>query len=207
MALNSFCQTLSLLLVNVLTLSLVLFTVHHCCNAGMQSETEKLAFARRPLIDAPQDDQVSMYGYTGDSNINIQLTAIRGRGFQIKKQRGGKKDDVPDVYIKFGLTSQRGQRPPVVWKTSTVKDDTMPRWNESKIFSDVHPITDKVSVNAYSQNHNTKDDFLGETKFSLELLLRKRVMEIELFGRSESSSFVMLRCVQLHDWCSDPPSN
>ena len=102
----------------------------------------------------------------------------------------------PDVYCSICLVSQSDQRLDV-WKTSVIKDDTMPRWNESKTFTNAHPVKHKVRLEAYDQDKGG-DDCLGTAEVSLELLLRKQVMEMELFDQGEGTgTHVTLKCVRV----------
>mmetsp|Transcript_17297 Transcript_17297/g.31329 ORF Transcript_17297/g.31329 Transcript_17297/m.31329 type:complete len:754 (-) Transcript_17297:132-2393(-) len=167
--------------------------------SGMQSETEKMQLASvgSNRVDSPQDDKKSFYGGIAESNTNIRVTALRGRGFKIQKRRIGKKDDVPDVYCNIRLISQQLERP-FTWKTPTIKDDTMPQWNESKEFSNINPSSDFVCVDVYEENSKGKDEWLGIAEFSLEKLLRKRLLEMELRnGSTLTKSYVTLVCIRL----------
>ena len=170
----------------------------------MQSETEKLQSAAAGS-NSPRSLQAngnlpsSFYGGIVESNVNIRVTALRGRGFQIQQRRIGKKDDVPDVYCNIRLNSgERQQLQPVSWQTSTIKDDTMPQWKESKEFSNINPSTDFVCVDVYEENSKGKDEWLGIAEFSLEKLLRKRLLEMELRnGSTLTKSYVTLMCIRL----------
>ncbi|KAL7553253.1 hypothetical protein ACHAWF_016528 [Thalassiosira exigua] len=135
----------------------------------------------------------SMYKELEGGNATIRVTAVRGRGFKIKKRHMGKKDDVPDVYCKICLNGNAAS----VWKTATVKDDTMPQWNESRDFSNINPSCDVLHVEAYEQEKGPNDEYLGTAEFSVERLLRKRLIEAELIKKDGSStrSYVTLRCI------------
>mmetsp|Transcript_27742 Transcript_27742/g.45499 ORF Transcript_27742/g.45499 Transcript_27742/m.45499 type:complete len:542 (-) Transcript_27742:165-1790(-) len=172
--------------------------------SGMQSETEKLqsAAAGSTRTGSPQANDTlpsSLYGGIVESNVNIRVTALRGRGFQIQERRIGKKDDVPDVYCNIRLNSgDHQQLQPSCWKTSTIKDDTMPQWKESKEFSNINPSSDFVCVDVYEENSKGKDEWLGIAEFSLEKLLRKRLLEMELRnGSTLTKSYVTLVCIRL----------
>jgi hypothetical protein len=116
----------------------------------------------------------------------LMLTALRGRGFPILKRGGLKKDDVPDIYLSI---------PQLNWKTSVVKDDTMPQWNESKLMT-VTNTSRKIRVDAYDKNSRSTDEYIGTAKFPLEQLLRKRTMELKLMNGSEAThSYVTMQCV------------
>ena len=179
---------------------------------GMQSEDARLEWAaatNKSRVEAPQadpfgtDNHGSMYSSVYEDGVTIRVTAVRGRGFSIKKRRFGKKDDVPDLYciiklVKFNDANQQEQRAPS-WQTAMIKDDTMPTWNESRDFHNIaEPARHLISVDVYDKNSTGRDDCLGSAKFSLEKLLRKRLLELELrSGSSMTKSFVTLRCIQL----------
>jgi len=180
--------------------------------SGMQSEDARLEWAaatNKSRVEAPQADPFgtenhgSMYSSVYEDGVTIRVTAVRGRGFSIKKRRFGKKDDVPDLYciiklVKFNDANQQEQRAPS-WQTAMIKDDTMPTWNESRDFHNIaEPARHLISVDVYDKNSTGRDDCLGSAKFSLEKLLRKRLLELELrSGNSMAKSFVTLRCIQL----------
>mmetsp|Transcript_14135 Transcript_14135/g.30160 ORF Transcript_14135/g.30160 Transcript_14135/m.30160 type:complete len:922 (-) Transcript_14135:239-3004(-) len=170
---------------------------------GMQSETEKLQqSATRNKVTAAQDNPTeSVYGGILPSTTTIRVTAVRGRGYIIKKRRLGKKDDVPDVYCTLRIiTGGPGDQSAAKWRTATVKDDTMPTWNEAHVFSDVDPVRDILRADVYDENSKGSDELLGSAEFSLERLLRKRTCEVELKNGAESTgAYVTLMCIQLGD--------
>eukprot|EP00571_Detonula_confervacea_P006880 CAMPEP_0172318728 /NCGR_PEP_ID=MMETSP1058-20130122/35658_1 /TAXON_ID=83371 /ORGANISM="Detonula confervacea, Strain CCMP 353" /LENGTH=947 /DNA_ID=CAMNT_0013033619 /DNA_START=273 /DNA_END=3116 /DNA_ORIENTATION=+ len=183
--------------------------------SGMQSEEEKLQWAAADNTRSPQamDDPFapaipsSIYRslYSGlEDGVTIRVTALRGRGFGIKKRRLGKKDDVPDVYCIIRLNSSKEEKSDpqqltsTCWKTSVIKDDTMPNWNESRDFHNIDPARDLVIVDVYDENSKSKDEYLGSAQYSLEKLLRKRTLQIELKnGSTLTKSYVTLMCIQL----------
>lgn len=123
----------------------------------------------------------------GRERLTVLLTAVRGRGFQINKRGFGKKDDVPDIYLVI---------PRLGWTTAVVKDDTMPQWNESKLFTTTTAAKDIIRVDAYDKNSKGTDKYIGTAKFLLDKLMRKRMMEMELVnGSIFTKSYVTLRCV------------
>eukprot|EP00584_Thalassiosira_punctigera_P003085 CAMPEP_0172538734 /NCGR_PEP_ID=MMETSP1067-20121228/10062_1 /TAXON_ID=265564 ORGANISM="Thalassiosira punctigera, Strain Tpunct2005C2" /NCGR_SAMPLE_ID=MMETSP1067 /ASSEMBLY_ACC=CAM_ASM_000444 /LENGTH=785 /DNA_ID=CAMNT_0013324287 /DNA_START=93 /DNA_END=2450 /DNA_ORIENTATION=+ len=168
--------------------------------SGMQSEIERIEFAAAEMkrLRSPQDDDIprSIYGGMMESKMKIRITAVRGRGFPIRK-RSIKKDDVPDVYCFIRLHSgDPHETRPLNWKTCTIKDDTMPQWNYSREISDIDPAGGVLRVDVYDENKG-KDMCLGSAEFSLEKLLRKRVLEMELRDGSElTNSFVTLQCIR-----------
>ena len=124
--------------------------------------------------------------------MTIRMTVKRGRGFTIRK-RNLRKDDVPDTYCAIHMDTSNE-----VWKTAVIKDDCMPNWNEERVFDNVDPARGLIHVDVFDKNSRGKDDLLGRAKFSVETLLRKREMEVELCDTTKTNSYVTLSCVQLH---------
>lgn len=160
---------------------------------GMQTEEE---FSQRVPDQSIGASSHSMYGGMDVSGgTGLRITAVRGRGFKVRS-RLIKKDDVPDVYCKIRLRDARGDAP--WWRTKTIKDDTMPQWGESKDFDGVRSQRAAIIVETFDENKKGTDDFLGRAEFSVEQLLRKRLMEVELKdGPDPTDRFVTLRCVEL----------
>lgn len=124
--------------------------------------------------------------------MTIRVMVKRGRGFTIRK-RNLRKDDVPDTYCAIRMDTSNE-----VWKTAVIKDDCMPNWNEERVFDKVDPARGLIHVDVFDKNSRGKDDLLGRAKFSVETLLRKREMEVELCDTTTTNSYVTLSCVQLH---------
>lgn len=179
----------------------------------MQSEEERLeqAVSSSNRSGDPQavDDSermgvpTSVYSSVYEDGVSVRITAVRGRGFSIKKRRFGKKDDVPDLYcvIRLVKVNDANQQKEIdkPWKTRLIKDDTMPSWNESRDFSNIkNPARYLLLVDINDHNRGSKDDYLGTAKFSLEKLLRKRVIEGEVReGTTLTKSYITLRCVEI----------
>jgi hypothetical protein len=123
----------------------------------------------------------------------IHVTALRGQGFVIKK-RNIKKDDAPNTYCIIQKNASK-----VEWKTATIKDNCVPQWNETRDSTDIDPTRSNIRDNVYDTNgRRGKDDLIGSAKFLVESLLRKRLMEIELWnGTTPTKSYLTLTCVQL----------
>lgn len=106
------------------------------------------------------------------------ITCVSGRGFTIQKSKIG-KDDIPDVYclVKLGSQSQ--------WRSSTIKDDLSPKWNESKDFLLSH--TDQiVTVDAWDEDKGRldDDDYLGTAEVTIcDMLLEGQTIEVELMEK------------------------
>ncbi|KAI2506642.1 Synaptotagmin-like mitochondrial-lipid-binding domain [Fragilaria crotonensis] len=119
-----------------------------------------------------------------------RITCVRGRGFRVEKKMMG-KHDVPDVYCSVQL----GCEP--AWKTSTVKDNLSPEWNETCDFllSDNDQI---VSLEAWDQDKGTldSDDHLGTACLSVaDLLLAGKTREVELQQKGKATgAFVTIHC-------------
>lgn len=147
--------------------------------SGIQPEEES---DLSDIDTSERDDLVSL----GDEKRKVLLTALRGRGFEIHKRGFAKRNDVPDIYLSI---------PQLNWKTSVVKDDTMPQWNESKLFATTNT-SRKIRVDAFDKNSRSKDEYIGTAKFPIDQLLRRRTMEIELQNGSElTGSYVTMQCV------------
>mmetsp|Transcript_22252 Transcript_22252/g.46541 ORF Transcript_22252/g.46541 Transcript_22252/m.46541 type:complete len:715 (+) Transcript_22252:182-2326(+) len=137
---------------------------------------------------------------------SIRVTALKGRGFLIKKKNLGlgHKNDIPDVYcyIRLNSSQQRQQQHQqshgsLCWRTSTIKDDTMPKWDEEKTFTTANSNFDVVRVDVYAERRTSSDKYIGSAEYALEKLLRKRIMEMELRNGSKyTGSFVSLKGVQ-----------
>lgn len=135
-----------------------------------------------------QNKPPSIYGGIIDGDAAVRITAVKGRGFQLKKRQFYKKVDVPDVYCCISVISgDNPDRHASVWTTSTVKDDSMPRWNEHKEFSNVNLAHDFLRVDAYEEDNYGEDDYIGRAEFSVESLLRKLNVETELLMESEGT--------------------
>jgi len=166
--------------------------------SGLQSEAEKLQWAATGSPQASDDLSRSLYGGKHERDANIRVTVLQGRGFQITQRRLGKKDDPPDMYCNVHLISQQRRQRHSHWKTSTIKDDTMPQWKESNDYSNIDPAKDVLRVDAYEENRLGEDEFFGSAEFSLEKLLRKRSLEMELRdGSTPTESYIALMCVRL----------
>ena len=119
-----------------------------------------------------------------------RITCVRGRGFCVEKKMMG-KHDVPDVFCSIQL----GCEP--VWKTSTVKDNLSPEWNETYDFvlSDNDQI---VSLEAWDEDNGTLDsnDHLGTARLSVaDLLLAGKTIEVELQQKGKATgAFVTIHC-------------
>jgi hypothetical protein len=171
---------------------------------GMVSESEQMRWLSASLRKQANSNEnneatmVSLYGGLEDSNgVTIRVTAMRGRGFPIKKRALGKKEDVPDVYCSVRLKSSSRE----VWKTAMIKDDTMPHWNEPRDYTNIIPSGDFILVDVYEANSKGSDELLGQAKFSIERLLRKRLMEVEIqresTGLFSTGMYVTFMCIQL----------
>jgi len=160
--------------------------------SGVQSQHDTSDDGMCEMDDSERQD---LEGVIGEKEAKtMMLTALRGRGFEIQKRGFGKKDDVPDIYLYIPLFH---------WKTSVVKDDTMPQWNESKLFTTTN-ISRPLRVDAYHKNSKTKDVYIGTATFPLDQLLRKRTLELELMNASKPThSYVtmqgMMRSAQDND--------
>jgi len=107
-----------------------------------------------------------------------RITCVNGRGFVVQKSTLG-KDDIPDVYclVKLGSESQ--------WRSSTIKDDLSPVWNESKDFLLSH--TDQIlTVDAWDEDKGAlnDDDYLGTAELTIcDMLMAGQTIEVELMQK------------------------
>jgi Ca2+-dependent lipid-binding protein len=119
-----------------------------------------------------------------------RITCVRGRDFVTEKKTFG-KHDIPDVYCKIKVGCEK------VWKTSTVKDNLAPTWNEANdyLLCDNDQI---VSIEAWDEDNGAldKDDFLGSANVTVgEILLAGKTLEVELqIDNKGTGSFVTLHC-------------
>mmetsp|Transcript_11466 Transcript_11466/g.21719 ORF Transcript_11466/g.21719 Transcript_11466/m.21719 type:complete len:710 (+) Transcript_11466:170-2299(+) len=157
---------------------------------------------------SPRESEMLDLGFSvhDTTKRSIRVTALKGRGFLLKKKNLvlGHRNDIPDVYCYIRLNSSQQQQQQhqqshgsLCWRTSTIKDDTMPKWNEEKTFTTANSNLDVVRVDAYDEHRTSNDKYIGSAEYSLEKLLRKRMMEMELRNGSKSTgSFVTLKGVQ-----------
>jgi len=115
-----------------------------------------------------------------------RITVVEGKGY--KKQKKVFLRDVPDVYCVVQL----GAHPE--WKTSTIKNDISPKWNESKDFL----LSDRDQTVALRVLDKDKidDDDLGYAQTTVRALLDSAgtaTLHLSLQGTHTGSS-VTLRC-------------
>ena len=144
-----------------------------------------LPYRKLYKMDAASDFRMYYQGPVGVARI----TCVTGRGFVVEKKLIG-KDDVPDVYCTIALGQEQ------VWKTSSIKDNLSPIWNEAKDFllSDNDQI---VSIEAWDEDSGTldADDYLGKASVSVaDLLLAGKTMEVELQRDGNITGTVTLHC-------------
>mmetsp|Transcript_10434 Transcript_10434/g.18996 ORF Transcript_10434/g.18996 Transcript_10434/m.18996 type:complete len:275 (+) Transcript_10434:85-909(+) len=149
-----------------------------------ESTTPQATSALKP--PEPLHDKIAL-----SKDVDIRITAVQGRGFQVRKRRFGKKDDIPDVYLVIRMNSFNKEE---FWKTATIKDNTTPQWNEYKDFRRVNRGKATIHVDAYEDNR-IKDDYIGGANFPVEQLMQKGTWEVELQNESTlTKTWVTLRC-------------
>jgi len=127
----------------------------------------------------------------GGDQAKVKITISKGWGFQIEKRRF-KKDDIPDVYcmVKFGSN-------PAVWKTTAIKDNLAPQWNECRTFV-MKDHGQVLNVHAFDEDGgaNDPDDDLGSARISVgKLLLAGGSFDLELqMGGAPTGAFVSVTC-------------
>lgn len=127
-----------------------------------------------------------------------RITLVGGQGFVEEKKSFGAVD-VPDVYCRttVGCCDE--------WKTSVIKNNMAPEWNESAdfLFTDHQQI---IQVEAWDEDTGAldADDFLGQAKVTVgELLLRGRTMDMPLLiDKKETGASLTLSC-ELSEWTTD----
>ena len=165
------------------------------CLNGMQTGQEASRGEEAVADDAFPSEASSHGASAARGDAMIRVTAVKGRGFRVKKRLG--RDSVPDVYCKVRVRSVRGDGPPTSWRTATIKNDTMPQWHESTVFGNVDPAGAVLCVDAY-QDSKVKDHHLGCAEFPVGTLLRKRIMEMELKDEATpTETYVTFKCVEL----------
>jgi len=122
----------------------------------------------------------------------VKITAIRGWGFKVQR-RALRSSDIPDIYLKIKFGSS-----PTVWRTTTVKDNTKPEWNESQIFP-MRKQGQALQIDVFDEdggNHDT-DDYLGSARMSVGKLLLSgsSTDEIELLMEGKPTGmFIEIGC-------------
>lgn len=103
-----------------------------------------------------------------DNNNVIRVRIVKAWGFRTEKKKLLHKVDVPDVYcmIKYGSS-------PAVWRTSTIKDNENPKWdNETHdyILEDQNQV---ISVDVWDENSSkfSGDDYYGNARASVHNIL------------------------------------
>jgi Ca2+-dependent lipid-binding protein len=119
-----------------------------------------------------------------------RITCICGRSFVVEKKLIG-KGDVPDVYCNITLGRERA------WRTSSVKDNLSPIWNETKDFL-LSDHDRSVSIEAWDEDKGSldADDYLGKACVSVsDLLLAGKTMEVELEQDGKrTGTYVTIHC-------------
>jgi len=168
--------------------------------SGLQSREERQMWTSRGMRRSSMGASGRASFATVGEMKRIRVTVIRGSGFPIRKRKGLKKDDVPDVYVHLRLNAWEAEDEPIkscTWRTRTIKDDTMPQWHESKDF-DVDPTCDLIRLDALDENKKGKSDPLGSAEVQVSSLLRKRTMRLNLKTEDVlNGATVTLKCITL----------
>ena len=127
-----------------------------------------------------------------------RITLVKGRGFQVEK-RSLRSVDIPDVYclVTVGGSGE--------WKTSTIKNNLSPEWNESAdfLFTNHQQL---IQIEAWDEDAGAldADDFLGKASISVgELLLAGRTKDIKLEMKGEETGAYLSLCCDLKEWTTD----
>ncbi|KAL7553254.1 hypothetical protein ACHAWF_016529 [Thalassiosira exigua] len=180
---------------------------------GFLSDEERLSAMKasraresRPgTLDFVESTHGSLYNeMDGRGSVTVRVTIMHGRGFKIpgsalrerpKPLRGEtssiKKRRSTDKLKASGNMQREALAP---WRTSTIEDDTMPQWNESRDFGNIKS-SDILRVDAFGEEEGADNIYLGTAELSVERLLRKRLMEVELLNEDGLATqvFVTLR--------------
>uniref|UniRef100_A0A7R9WXL5 C2 domain-containing protein n=1 Tax=Craspedostauros australis TaxID=1486917 RepID=A0A7R9WXL5_9STRA len=140
-------------------------------------------------------------GVTGSSsNIGgptrkVRIIAVRGSGFVIRRKGPLRKKDIPDVYLKIKVGTEKK------WQTSVIKNSIKPEWNESKIFDLSNVNATSLLVEAWDKNKGKldKDDCYGHAMTRVgKVLLSGGTANLELLGgKSETEAtglFITIFC-------------
>mmetsp|Transcript_18541 Transcript_18541/g.38040 ORF Transcript_18541/g.38040 Transcript_18541/m.38040 type:complete len:881 (+) Transcript_18541:225-2867(+) len=172
---------------------------------GMQSEEEKTSWEeeqkKRKSLHVAGVNNLDPTLEDVDHKEHVRVTALRGRGFTVRKRGPLKKDDVPDVFLRISVICGEGNEEPhqMGWRTRTIKDDTMPQWSESRDFT-IDTVRSLIRIDAHDENRKGKDDYLGSAEVPMAHALRKRMMELELLqGTSGTGFFITLKVVPLDE--------
>lgn len=132
--------------------------------------------------------------------FSICLTIQSGYGFQLQKLRYRVRNDIPDCYVKVqcGPTNLHP-----IWRTTTIKNDCNPIWDESKIYNDIdYDMT--IQLYVYDEDIGIldhHDDYLGSACISVGTLLRinDNKTEIELLDDkgNGTTTFIIIQCVKI----------
>jgi len=143
-------------------------------------------------IDSPQNvrtinSQPTLVDENADTS-KLHITMVSGQGFKTTKKRFVK--DIPDVYcvVKFGSS-------PKTWRTSTIKNNELPIWNESNdyTFSNHNQV---INVEVFDENSNGKDDFYGSFRVTVgQVLLDGGMREVEISRDGKLTGlFINVKC-------------
>jgi len=187
--------------------------------SGMQSKEEKSCQNQSDELPPPVSAEDPFVQTTTEPSFaskkqTLRVTAMNGRGFNVETRNLliGTANDIQDVYCCVRLLKPSQQQQPLdsksrCWRTSTIKDDTMPQWNETETFVTTDTARDVIRVDAYNENQSKENEYLGGTEYPVNKLLRKRLMEMELrIDEKPTGSFVTLKGVAVPGAPESQPS-
>ena len=125
-------------------------------------------------VKSESSTQLTSLLETKSSLKKVQITMMSGQGFKARKRRF-QKDDIPDLYctVKVGTS-------PKIWRTKTIKNNTCPNWNESKVYN-LDSDNTVIKVDVYDANRKGDDTFVGSFRVTVGgVLLSSGEKEMEL---------------------------
>jgi hypothetical protein len=144
--------------------------------------------------DGVDDDYAAA---TTERRDMLQVTIVKGYGFVQQKRKKGfffRKMDIPDVYccVKVGSSASS-----ITWRTSTVRDTTLPLWNESNIF----PISDRgesIDIDVYDESKKLENGeaFIGSCRFTIDAgVTAGGKLDLQLRNQTcDTGAYIVIQC-------------
>ena len=130
----------------------------------------------------------------------VRVTAMGGRGFQVRKTAFFLADDVPDTYLNISFGSH-----PQVWRTTTSRNTLTPEWNEYRDYV-LHSHGQIISVDVFDEaegekRDRTQDILFGSVRVTVgKVLFAGGVVEKEILTEGKGTgAFISIRCELLNE--------
>jgi len=142
---------------------------------------------------APSLDQVETDSFEDaamDQGL-LRVTAVSGKGFQVRKTPFFMPNDMPDVYLKITFGSS-----PQVWRTKTIENNIFPVWNEHRDF----PLASHgqvIDIGVYEEDSKKGDNpCYGSVRVTVgKMLLAGGTLQQEILKDGQgTSAFITVRC-------------